>query len=151
MAKGVKEAERTLIRALEKPFTPLVEFRAKDIAQVIVGSSILAIPVGLTQETWEIGAGMPVLNSIFIFLISLTFISILIYYTTYKHVGGFKHKEHLLKRIIGTYVFSFIVVSVLLSLVGKAPWSTDFIVALKRVVLVSLPASVSAAIADMIK
>jgi uncharacterized membrane protein len=147
----IKEAEHKLIKVLEKPFAPLVEFKAKDIAQVIVGSSIMAIPVGFTQETWEIGASMPALNSIIIFLISLLFISILIYYTTYKHVGGFKHKKHLFRRIIGTYVFSFLVVSIILMLIGKAPWLSNSIVALKRVVLITLPASVSAAIADMIK
>jgi uncharacterized membrane protein len=38
-----------------------------------------------------------------------------------------------------------------LTLLDKAPWQTDSILALKRTIIIAFPASLSAAVADMIK
>jgi uncharacterized membrane protein len=39
-----------------------VELRRRDIMQILVGSSILAIPVGFTEETWDLGVTLPMNN-----------------------------------------------------------------------------------------
>ncbi len=138
-------------RVIQKVTNPLhVEFRAHDLLQVIVGSSILAIPVGFTEETWKLGESLPMLNIFLLLLISLVFISTFTYYTSYRHYIE-QHSASYVKRVLGTYLLSFVVVALLLSIIQRTPWSTDALLALKRVIIVTLPASMSAAIADTLK
>ena len=33
----------------------MVEFRLRDLLQIIVGASLLAIPIAFTEETWDLG------------------------------------------------------------------------------------------------
>ncbi|MBD3354678.1 DUF2391 family protein, partial [Candidatus Woesearchaeota archaeon] len=127
------------------------EFLIKDALQVIIGSSILAIPIGFTEETWELGGSLPILNILGLFLISMLFISSFTYYNYHKRHGLKKHFGEFVKRIFATYLVSFLVVSVLLLLIQRAPWTTDWLLALKRTVIVTFPSSMSGTIADTIK
>ncbi len=138
-------------KILHKIISPLmVEFHKKDIVQVIVGATILAIPLGYTEETWILGETLPMMNIFMLFLLSIGFISVFAYYSYYK--GRFdKHKNHFFKRTIGTYILSLLVVALLMTIIQKAPWSTDFWLALKRIIIVAFPASMSAAVADTLK
>jgi hypothetical protein len=43
------------------------------------------------------------------------------------------------------------VVGILLTVIGKCPWTTDPAVAVKRIVIVAFPASMSAAVTDTVK
>ena len=125
-------------------------FRFKNIVQVIVGATILAIPVGLTEETWKLGEVLPLRNIIILLAISIAFISIFAY-RNYKRRVVTIYWNDFFKRVITTYVISLIIVATLLTLIEKAPWNTDWILAFKRVVIVAFPASMSAAIADSFK
>jgi uncharacterized membrane protein len=138
-------------KPLYKHISPLMlEFKFRDIVQVIVGASILAIPVGFTEETWVLGANLPLWNIFGFFLLSLFFISCFVYYNYYmNHIKTYYFD--FFKRVFATYFLSFLVVSIVLILIQKAPWSIDPLLALKRVVLVTFPASMSAAVADMVK
>lgn len=138
-------------RILNKIISPLmVEFRIKDVLQVIIGASILAIPVGYTEETWYLGELLPLSNIMGFLFLSLLFIASFVYYNYYRN----KMKEHwdeFIKRVFLTYVLSFIIVAVLLTLIQKTPWTTNWILAFKRIVIVAFPSSMSGTIADMIK
>lgn len=125
-------------------------FFLHDLVQVIIGATILAIPVSFTQEVWEFSIKLPIINIIGIFMVSLIFISIFTYYH-YHNISVKKHWGVFIKRASLTYVFSFITVCILLILIGKASLFNEVIVSLKRAVIVSLPASMSASIADTIK
>ena len=52
------------------------EFHLKDLLQVIIGASILAIPVGFTEETWRLGENLPMINIIGLLLLSLLFVTL---------------------------------------------------------------------------
>jgi len=136
---------------LHKIISPLmVEFHPKDVLQVVIGASILAVPVGFTEETWNLGKTLPLKNVVGLLLLSLLFISAFVYHNYYKNIL----KDHLgefVKRVCSTYLISFIVVALLLTLIQRTPWNTDWIIAFKRVVIVTFPASMSAAVADVIK
>lgn len=125
-------------------------FFLHDLVQVIVGATILAIPVSFTQEVWEFSVELPIINIIGIFFVSIIFISIFTYYH-YHNISVKKNWTLFVKRVSLTYVFSFITVCILLILIDKAPIYQDLAVSFKRVILVTLPASMSAAIADTIK
>lgn len=127
-----------------------LDFKMRDMVQLIVGSSLLAIPVGFTEETWRLGGSLPMLNVLILVLISMFFIAIFVYYNSYRHHIQY-HWDEYLKRVVATYFVSFIVVGVLLHVIQVTPWMTDALVAFKRVAIVTFPASMSAAVADMIK
>lgn len=125
-------------------------FFMHDLVQVIVGSTLLAVPVGFTIEVWNFSEQLPFINILGIFMISIIFISIFTYY----HYHGASIKKHWLiftKRVILTYIFSFIAVSIILALVDKVFIFENFIISLKRIIIVTLPASMSASVADTIK
>jgi uncharacterized membrane protein len=127
-----------------------VEFRPRDVMQIIVGSAILAVPVGFTEETWKLGESLPILNVVVLLVLSLLFISLFVYYNYYRN----KMKEHwdeFAKRVLSTYLVAAVVVALLLTIIQRAPWTADTALALKRIVIVAFPSSMSAAVADTIK
>ena len=127
-----------------------VEFHFHDLVQRGVGATLLAIPVGFAEEVWTLGAEISNLQAFTILAISVLFITMFVYYNNYRDDFD-EHRFEFLKRVLATYVVAFVVVGLLLSVIGKAPWTTDFVLAVKRVLLVTLPASMSAAVTDMIK
>lgn len=127
-----------------------LELKVRDVMQIIVGSSILAIPVGFTEETWHLGQALPMANVLVLAVVSVAFIATFIYYNAYtRHIHT--HWDEYLKRVAATYVFSLLVVGGLLTIIQLAPWLSNPTLAFKRLVIVAFPASLSAAIADMIK
>ena len=128
----------------------MVEFRPRDLMQVIVGASILAVPVAFTEETWTLGAILPLRNVLMLSVLSLLFIAGFVYFNFYR----FNFKGHVLeyfKRVIAIYIFSLLVVGVILTIIQKCPWEQDTVLALKRTLIVAFPASMSAAISDTLK
>lgn len=128
----------------------MVEFKPRDLLQVIIGASVIAVPVAFTEETWKLGETLPLLNVVSLSFISLFFIGIFAYFNFYR----FMLKNHVFefcKRVFFTYFFSLFVVGVLLTIIQKCPWEADYIVALKRVMIVGFPASMGATISDTIK
>ena len=53
--------------------------------------------------------------------------------------------------VVGIYGIALIVVAVLLTTIDKCPWGIDNLVAMKRVIIVAFPASMSAAVSDLLK
>lgn len=136
---------------LHKIISPLmVEFKSKDLLQIMVGSAILAIPVGFTEEAWSLGQILPLSSIISFIVLSVLFISVFVYHNYYRQKLK-KHWLEFVKRVVSTYIFSFLTVALLLSLIKVTPWSADWLLAFKRIVIVTFPASMSAAVADMIK
>ncbi|MDP2672535.1 MAG: DUF2391 family protein [Nanoarchaeota archaeon] len=144
-----KREQKIIFKEMVDPF--FHEFHLKDVLQVIIGASILAIPVGFTREVWEFGETLPMINIFGFMILSLLFISLFTYYHYHREHGLKKYHKHFTRRVILTYVLSFFVVAVILSLIQKAPWQTDWVLAFKRIVLVTFPASMSGTIADAIK
>ena len=134
----------------ETEHTTMIEFYLHDFVQVIVGAMLLAIPVGFTQEVWLLGEVMPWWKVVFILVFSLLFIGLFHYYNFYQHHFG-THKMEFIKRLLITYSVAFFVVGALLFFIEQANWIVEPAIALKRTILVALPASLSAAVADMIK
>ena len=147
-----KRGNNRLLQTFVKPVIP--EFKLKDALQVIIGASILAVPVGFTQETWDLGASsqLPFINVFGLFLLSIFFISLFTLYHYHRRTEV-KHLPVFFKRVISTYVFSFLIVAVILSLIQRGFFSPgiDFITAVKTTVIVTFPSSLSGTIADTIK
>ena len=145
----VKDAAGKILHKIMNPV--MVEFYPRDLIQVMIGATLLAIPVAFTEETWNLGAKLPLVNVLFLLLLSFTFISIFVYYNYYRQNNLKEYLDEFIKRVLVTYIASFLIVTVLLVIIQKAPWATDFILALKRTIIVAFPASMSAAIVDVLK
>lgn len=138
-------------KVLNYVLSPLmVEFRPRDLMQIIVGASILAVPVAFTEETWNLGAQLPLSNILGLSILSIIFIALFVYFNFYRFV--FKgHIFQYCKRVVSIYLFSLIVVGLILTIIHKCPWETDNVLALKRILIVGFPASMSAAVSDTMK
>jgi len=144
----ILDASGKVIHRVVKPL--MVEVRARDVIQVIVGASILAIPAGFTEETWNLGEQLPVTNVLAIAVMSVLFIALFVYFNFYREYMREYHWEFV-KRVVVIYTLSLTVVGVLLTLIGKCPWGIDTILAFKRIIIVALPSSLSAAVSDALK
>ncbi|MHC4290205.1 MAG: DUF2391 family protein [Planctomycetota bacterium] len=128
----------------------MVEFRLRDLMQIIVGASILAVPVAMTEETWVLGTELPLRNVLMLSGLSVLFIAGFVYYNFYR----FNFEGHLLeyiKRVLAIYLCSMLVVGLLLTIIQKCPWGADNVLAVKRIMIVSFPASMAAAVSDTLK
>ncbi|MBT8395159.1 MAG: hypothetical protein KJN66_09960 [Bacteroidia bacterium] len=79
----------------------MLEFKTRDIMQVIIGSALLAIPVSLTEEAWNLGESLPVINVSIISIISLLLVSVFVYFNFYR-VTLKGYVPDFIKRVLGT-------------------------------------------------
>lgn len=136
-----------VIQHIAKPLK--VELRRRDLAQIIVGASILSIPVGFTEEVWTLGSELSHSAVGILALVSVAFIALFVYFTFYRDLFAQFRFEYL-KRVLAIYLLSLLVVAMLLTIIDVAPWTESPVVAIKRMVIVGLPASMSAALGDSI-
>ena len=137
-----------VIQRIVKPL--MVEVRFRDIVQILIGASILAIPIAFTEETWILGESLPLINVAGLAFVSICFIGVFVYTSFYR----FYMKDYVwefIKRVISIYLISLIVVGLLMTIIQQAPWDSDFVLAIKRVIIVTFPASMSASITDSLK
>ena len=128
----------------------MVEMHVRDLAQLVVGACVLAIPVAFTEEVWVLGQQLPAVNIIGIAITSIAFLSFFAYFIFYQgHLRG--HERQFLLRVSTAYLVTFCVATLLLTLFDKCPWTEEPATALKRVVLVTFPASFSATVVDSLK
>lgn len=128
----------------------MLEFNARDVLQVMIGSALLAMPVCLTEEAWVLGEVLPNRNVLAIAGLSMLLIGIFVYFNFYKvTIKGYILE--FVKRVLGTYLISLMMVALILTILDKCPWGVDNVLALKRVVIVAFPASLSGTLSDMIK
>lgn len=55
-----------------------------------------------------------------------------------------------MKRVLVIYAITLVIVGALLTIIQRAPWGHDLALAVKRTLIVSFPASMSAAVSDSI-
>ncbi|UCH85489.1 MAG: DUF2391 family protein [Candidatus Latescibacterota bacterium] len=137
-----------IVQRVVKPL--MVEFRVRDVLQVVVGASILAIPAAYTEEAWNLGRDLPIRNILGIACVSIVFIATFVYFNFYKSYLG-RYLGQYLTRVVSTYLIAAIVVAALLTLVGQCPWGVDNVLAIKRIIVVAFPASMSATVTDALK
>lgn len=142
-------------RIVARTVSPLmIRFERKDVAQVFIGSLLLSTPFIVTEEVWKLGEELSIPSAIALVFLSLTSLILLIYHTRYQTVrtsDGRIPKVEFVKRIFGSYLLTLSIVATLLTIIGKAPWSIDYMIALKRTILIGLPASLGGAAADLLK
>jgi uncharacterized membrane protein len=121
----------------------------RDIAEIIIGSLVLAFPVAVTEEVWNLGAELSLGRTLVISLCSLVFISFFVQ-TTYRHDFSFSSQKQLLTRVFTVYGLTLLLSAAVLLAVDRLPLLTETMVAVKRAIIVAFPASFAATVVDSI-
>jgi uncharacterized membrane protein len=127
-----------------------VEFGLRDLTEIVVGATVLAIPVGYTEEVWVLGEQLSNFHAILIVLVSLLFTAAFTYAVFYRdHFKGYENE--FVKRLVSSYLVTLTVAALVLLLVDKLPLFEAPGVAIRRTILVAFPATFSATVVDSLK
>lgn len=119
----------------------------EDFGQAVLGAAILATPTAFTEELWRLGEVLPIPNIIALFLLSILIIGFYIRYGIFE--GAVSDKKIIfITRILFDYLITFIVVAIILLVLNKISFTSDYLLSLKRIIILSFPASMGAAIVD---
>jgi uncharacterized membrane protein len=124
-----------------------LSFNKEDASQVAIGSFALAVPISFSEEAWKLGETLPLVNLALIFSLSVIFLSFFAYESVFQ--GNIKYRIPIfISRIfIAYFIAAFVVILVLLSL-NKFPVISDPVIAMKRLIIITMPASMGAIIVD---
>jgi uncharacterized membrane protein len=125
--------------------SPKVHLR--DLAEIIVGGLVLAFPVAVTEEVWNLSVELPLGRVILISFGSLIFIACFVQ-TSYKHTLTASSQKELAIRVLTVYGVTILVAATVLAAVDRLHLFTDTLVAIKRTIIVAFPASFAATVVD---
>jgi uncharacterized membrane protein len=130
---------------LNQPSEPHFDWR--DLAEVGIGSCMIAFPFAATEETWNLGAEMSLGRLLVFATASICLLAVCIYFF-HRHEGHpVTHKAFLL-RVVGTYGVAFLISGLMLLSIDRLDLLQDPLIALKRTVFVAFPASFAATTVD---
>ena len=125
------------------------KFHINDLSEIIVGSVLLAFPVAITEEVWNLGKELSGWSAIAIVIASMVFIAWFCYHAYYQSILE-THWQEFLLRTTTVYTVTLVVAAVILVLFSQFPLITESAVAIKRMIIVALPASFCATVVDSI-
>jgi uncharacterized membrane protein len=124
-----------------------LSFNQEDASQVAIGSFALAVPISFSEEAWKLGETLPLVNLALIFALSFIFLSFFAYESVFQ--GNIKYRLPIfISRIFIAYFIAACVVALVLLSLDKFPVISDPVIALKRLIIITMPASMGAIIVD---
>ena len=122
-------------------------FNFEDASQIFVGAFALAVPISFSEEAWRLGETLPALNLFMLFSLSVIFLTLYTYESVFQRKVS-ERKLVFVLRILIAYFMTAMVVLLVLFCINKLPLLSDPLVALKRVIIISMPASMGAIVVD---
>jgi uncharacterized membrane protein len=122
-------------------------FNLEDASQIFVGAFALAVPISFSEEAWRLGETLPAMNLIMLFALSVAFLGIYAYQSVFQHDVQ-RRKLVFVSRIVIAYLMTAFVVALVLLSLDKLPLLEEPMVALNRIIIISMPASMGAIIVD---
>ncbi|WP_370277575.1 DUF2391 family protein [Pontibacterium sp.] len=124
-----------------------ISFNLEDASQVMIGAFALAVPISFSEEAWRLGETLPLTNLLLLFLLSVFFLGFFAYESVFQ--GNIRYRVPVFLFRIGiAYLIAGIVVALVLLALNKFPLLSDPAIALKRLIVISMPASMGAIIVD---
>lgn len=122
-------------------------FNFEDASQIFVGSFALAVPISFSEEAWRLGETLPFQNLLMLLTLSVLFLTLYTYESVFqKDIKS--RKFNFVFRIVIAYIMTVLVVALVLFCLDKLPLLEEPLIALKRVIVISMPASMGAIIVD---
>jgi uncharacterized membrane protein len=136
---------------LSHRISPLqVELEWRDVVQLIVGALLLGVPVALTEEVWVLGETLAAGRIVAIALTSISTLALFVAVLLFRNGKWREYPLEFATRVTVAYLCTLLIALILLSLIGKGPLN-DPTLALKRAVIIALPASFAATAVDSMK
>lgn len=124
-----------------------LSFNLEDASQVAIGAFALAVPVSFSEEAWKMGETLPLVNLLAVFLLSIFFLGLFAFGSVFQ--GNIKYRIPVfLWRIAIAYFVAALVVVLVLFALDKFPLFTETWIAIKRLIVITMPASMGAIIVD---
>ncbi len=122
-------------------------FNLEDASQVLVGAFALAVPISFSEEAWRLGESLPMLNLLMLLSLSIIFLSFFAYQSVFQ--SRIRHRVPVfIFRVFIAYSIAAVVVALVLLCLDKLPLVTEPLVAFKRVIVITMPASMGAIVVD---
>ena len=122
-------------------------FNLEDASQVTIGAFALAVPISFSEEAWKLGETLPAINLALIFILSIIFLAFFAYENVFQ--GNIRHRIPVfMSRICIAYFIAAVVVALILFSLNKFPLFSNPDIALKRLIVITMPASMGAIIVD---
>ena len=118
-------------------------FNMEDVSQIFVGAFALAVPISFSEEAWRLGETLPFTNLLMLFILSVIFLG----FFTYQSVFQKNIKSRLIVfifRIVIAYLMAALVVGLVLLCLDKLPLLEDPIISMRRIIVITMPASMGA-------
>lgn len=126
--------------------TLIGKLNLEDISQIVIGAAVMAVPIAFSEELWNFGETLPLLNIILLFCISLL---IQFFYTQFSIFQGKESKKHIIAaRVAINYLLTFGTVALILFTLNRLSFTSELRVGLYRIIILSFPASLGAVIVD---
>lgn len=124
-----------------------ISFNVEDASQVFVGAFALAVPISFSEEAWRLGETLPSSNLLMLATLSIVFLGLYTYQSVFqKNIKG--RKFVFVFRIVIAYLMTALVVALVLYCLDKLPMQDDPITAFKRIIVITMPASMGAIVVD---
>ncbi len=122
-------------------------FNLEDASQVLVGAFALAVPISFSEEAWRLGESLPMTNLLMLLSLSVIFLSFFAYQSVFQ--SRIRHRVSIfIFRVFIAYSIAAVVVALVLLCLDKLPLLTEPLVAFKRVIVITMPASMGAIVVD---
>lgn len=122
-------------------------FNVEDASQIFVGAFALAVPISFSEEAWRLGEMLPIQNLLMLLTLSVLFLTIYTYGSVFQKDIKTR-KLVFVFRIVIAYVMTAFVVALVLLCLNKLPFVDDPMTAIKRIIVITMPASMGAIIVD---
>lgn len=122
-------------------------FNLEDASQVLVGAFALAVPISFSEEAWRLGESLPMANLLMLLSLSVIFLSFFAYQSVFQ--SYIKNRVSIfIFRVVIAYLIAAVVVALVLFCLDKLPLMNEPLVAIKRVIVITMPASMGAIVVD---
>ena len=122
-------------------------FNMEDASQVFVGAFALAVPISFSEEAWRLGETLPFRNLGMLFILSVIFLTLFTYQSVFQKDVKSRVAVFIFRIAVAYLITAFVVGLVLLCL-DKLPVLGDPITSLKRIIVITMPASMGAIVVD---
>ena len=126
-----------------------VEFTARDVAEIALGTCAIAFPVAVTQEVWDLGVELSMMRAGFIAIMSVLGLALVVFLLHHAKTGSIEPKVYF-QRLLSTYGIALLVSALLLFAVHRYDPFGAPLIGLKRAILVTFPACFAATGVDTV-
>ena len=123
------------------------QFAMVDAAEIALGACVMAFPVAVTEEVWNLGAELSTTRALLFALASIFFLAVLILVLHRHDLKGSSGRDFF-KRVLSTYGLTLLISAALLYGVDRFDLVGEPMIAIKRMILVAFPASFAATVVD---